>query len=272
MTDLTYRDAIYGNAIVQYLEYFKKNNMKFNIFVSLENTNIPELPPQAFLNGFLFCSFDYCNGKDLKGKSYNLNNFTTDLFPDIFSLKSDDMTLADYLHLKASFRTFSPSMLAIYTDGTGIFTAEGKLKANDPEIIGEFVCLLSIDQLNYKAEKDFNAAMWEWKCKRNESRSAMEAEFGVDLKNLSHLWRLMTKSKEILTTGDYNPTLYGEELKTLRGIRDGSLYGKDSYEFAIKFAEENDNELNELYKTTKLPKKADMVGINNLVLKLQGLI
>lgn len=35
MTDLTYRDAIYGNAIIQHLEYFEKNKMKFNIFDDL---------------------------------------------------------------------------------------------------------------------------------------------------------------------------------------------------------------------------------------------
>ena len=59
MTDLTYRDAIYANAIIHHLEYFKKNKMKFNIFVSPENLDLSNLPPQAFLNGFLFCSFDY---------------------------------------------------------------------------------------------------------------------------------------------------------------------------------------------------------------------
>lgn len=203
---------------------------------------------------------DYCTAKDLRGAKY-----------DLYSRY--DMTAGQYLtfflHNSASFRTFSPSMLAIYTEGNGIFTSNGKLKSTEPEHIGDFVCLLSIDQMKYKADKDFNAAMWEWKCKRNETRSAMEAEFGIDLKNLSHLWRLMTKAKEILITGDYKPELVGEDLITLKGIRDGSLYGKDSYDFAIKFADENDKELDELYKTTKLPKKPDMIGINNLVLKLQ---
>lgn len=204
---------------------------------------------------------NYCFPKNLQGAKYDLN-------------ERYEMTAGQYLsyflHNSASFRSFSPSMLAIYSDGNGIFTIEGKLKANDPENIGDFICLLSIDQMNYKAEKDFNAAMWEWKCNRNETRSAMEAEFGVDLKNLSHLWRLMTKAKEILITGDYKPELVGEELKTLKGITDGSLYGKDSYDFALKFAEENDKELDELYKVTKLPKKPGMIGINKLVLKLQG--
>lgn len=204
---------------------------------------------------------DYCNARNLKGKSYKLS--------ERYDF-CDGEYLSYFLHHSAAFRTFSPSMLAIYKEGNGIFSQEGKLKANDSEHIGDFVCLLSIDQNNYKAEKDFNAAMWEWKCKRNEKRSALEAEFGIDLKNLSHLWRLMTKAKEILKTGAYNPTLYGEDLRILRGIRDGSLYGRESYNFALKFAEDNDKELDELYKTTKLQKKPDIKKINNLVLKLQG--
>ena len=175
-----------------------------------------------------------------------------------------------FLQTKASFRTFSPSMLAIYTEGNGIFTKEGKLRSANPEHIGEFVCLLSIDNLKYKAEKDFNAAMWEWKCKRNEARSALEAEFGIDLKNVSHLWRLMTKAKEILITGDYNPVLEGQELKDLKDIRSGAKWGQESYEKAIEFAERNDKELDELYKTTSIQKKPNIKKINDLVLKLQN--
>ena len=213
----------------------------------------------------------YCHAKDLKGKQIYLHSYQWD--PERYYTEglNEDYCLKEFLQTKASFRPFSTSMIAIYTEGTGVFTSNGKLKSAEPEHIGDFVCLLSIDQMKYKADKDFNAAMWEWKCKRNETRSAMEAEFGIDLKNLSHLWRLMTKAKEIMITGDYNPELVGEELETLRGVRDGSLYGEGSYDFAIKFAEENDNKLNELYKTTPLPKKADMVGINKLVLKLQGI-
>ena len=213
--------------------------------------------------------FDYCNAKDLKGKKLPMNSWAMINTEAFDGIAYEGLTIEKLLKSRASFRTFSPSMLAIYTEGTGVFTANGKLKSAEPEFIGDFVCLLSIDQMKYKADKDFNAAMWEWKCKRNEARSALEAEFGIDLKNLSHLWRLMTKAKEILITCDYKPELVGGNLKTLKGIRDGSLYGKDSYDFAIKFAEENDAELNELYKTTKLPKKADMIGINKLVLRLQ---
>lgn len=263
----------FGGVVAEYVSEFKETaqeHTELSITVSwldfkewsgiedIDRYRIPQL-------------LSYCHAKDLKGKQIYLDSYQWD--PERYYREglNEDYCLREFLGTKASFRPFSPSMLAIYTEGNEIFTANGKLKSAEPEHIGDFVCLLSIDQMKYKADKDFNAAMWEWKCKRNETRSAMEAEFGIDLKNLSHLWRLMTKAKEIMITGDYNPELVGEELETLRGVRDGSLYGKDSYDFAIKFAEENDNKLNELYKTTPLPKKADMIGINKLVLKLQGI-
>ena len=265
----------FGGIVAEYVSEFKENAQNHT---SISKINYPTWDSFKFESNIddldryrIPQLINYCTAKDLKNFKFNL-----DWYFDIKTgkLRRDNCEksckLSDFLYDHASFREFSPSMLAIYTEGNGIFTANGKLKSAEPEHIGDFVCLLSIDQMKYKADKDFNAAMWEWKCKRNETRSAMEAEFGIDLKNLSHLWRLMTKAKEILITGDYKPELVGEELKTLKGIRDGSLYGKDSYDFALKFAEENDKELDELYKVTKLPKKPDMIGINKLVLKLQG--
>ncbi len=262
----------FGGVVAEFVSEFKEtaqNHTELSITVSWEDfkewSGIEDIDryriPQLL---------NYCRPKNLKGKQLEMNSWAMINTDALDGIAYEGLTIEKLLRTRASFRPFSPSMLAIYTEGTGIFTSNGKLKSAEPEHIGDFVCLLSIDQMNYKADKDFNAAMWEWKCKRNETRSAMEAEFGIDLKNLSHLWRLMTKAKEILITGDYKPELQGEELRILKGIRDGSLYGKDSYDFALKFAEENDAELNELYKTTKLPKKPDMIGINKLVLKLQG--
>lgn len=171
-----------------------------------------------------------------------------------------------FLQTKASFRTLTKSVLVIYDDGTGIFDNFGCVKSAEPEHIGDFICLLSIDQMNYKAEKDFNAAMWEWKCKRNEDRSELEKLYGYDTKNASHLVRLMEQAKYIMNYGDYDPTLHGETLQMVKDVR----AGKFTYEEILEYGDSVDAELNELYKTTLLPKKADMVGINNLVLKLQG--
>lgn len=248
----------FGGQVAEYVSEFKENAQKHTTLQStiswyefkdssriedLDRYRIPRL-------------VDYCNAKDLKGKSYNMKdkyNFT------------ENNNLGYFLQHSASFRTFSPSMLAIYTEGNGIFTKEGKLKANDPEHIGEFVCLLSIDQNNYKAEKDFNAAMWEWKCKRNEKRSALEAKFGYDTKNVSHLVRLMEQAKDILVNCDYQPTLTGERLQLVKDTR----AGKFTYEEILEYSEKVDKELNELYKITKLQKKPDIKKINDLILKLQ---
>lgn len=208
---------------------------------------------------------NYCYPKDMRGGKIYLESFQYN--PERYYTDNikEDKCLRDFLQLKASFRTFSPSMLAIYSEGNGIFTIEGKLKSNDPENIGDFICLLSIDQMNYKAEKDFNAAMWEWKCNRNEARSELEKLYGYDTKNASHLVRLMEQAKYIMTNGDYDPTLSGTTLQMVKDTR----AGKFTYEEILEYGDKVDKELDDLYKFTKLQKKSDIVAINDLVLKLQ---
>lgn len=190
---------------------------------------------------------DYCHPKDLKGKQLDLND------------------LRETLQNTASFRTMSPSMLVIYTDGKGIFSKEGNLKANDPETIGEFVCLLSIDQNKYKSDKDYINKLWEWKCNRNEKRSELEEKFGYDVKHASHLVRLMEGAKDILKTNTYNPTLTGDRLQLVKDVRAGKM----SYDEILEYAEKLDLELNEEYKKSTLQKKPNTKLVNELVLRLQ---
>ena len=198
---------------------------------------------------------DFCHPKDLKAKSLNIN----DLVP------GTDVSYADFLTNSASFRTHSPSMLTVYTEGKGIFSKEGNLKANDPELVGDFVCLLAIDQNNYKASKDYINKLWEWKCNRNEKRSELEEKFGYDTKHGSHLVRLMLGAKNVLEYGDYNPTMTAEMKTLVNDVRNG----KYTYEWVVEFGEELDNELNEIYKTTTIRKQPDFKKINDLVIKLQ---
>ena len=208
---------------------------------------------------------DYCHPKDLKSKQYDLND--RQYMPDTYYTNStlEKLTLKEFLYKKASFRTFSPSMLAIYEDGKGIFTKDGNLNPNDPETIGDFVCLLSIDQNKFKSDRDYINKLWEWKCNRNEKRNELEEKFGYDTKHASHLVRLMEGAKDILNDGDYNPTLFGDRLQLVKDTR----AGKFTYEELIAYSERLDNELNEMYKTSKLQKKPNTKAINTLVLKLQ---
>lgn len=198
---------------------------------------------------------DYSHLYDLKHKKIDKLDYNDDYF---------NCTYEDYIINYASFRKFSNSMLAIYTDGNGIFSREGNLKANDPEHIGDFVCLCSIDQMNYKSDCDEIRKLWEWKAKRNEARSELEKLYSFDTKHGSHLLRLLYKCNEILSTGDYNPKMYGIIYDMVTDCRTGKL----TYDEVLTIAESLEEESNELYKTTKLLKKANFKAINKLIVEL----
>ena len=199
-------------------------------------------------------------------KAYDLRHSELDMTKEVYlDFVEDGHTMKEFLEKRASFRKFGESVLSVYTDGKGVFGKEGNLKSNDSEHLGEFVCLATVNHNQYKADKDHVNKMWHWKVNRNEKRGKDEEKFGIDLKHLSHLWRLMTKAKELLETGKYTPEFYGDDLEKLKSIRDGSLWGMNSYEKALEFAEQNDKDLDELYKTSTLRNKPDHKKVNALV-------
>jgi predicted nucleotidyltransferase len=173
--------------------------------------------------------------------------------------------LQDLLTTGASFRKFGESTLSIFTEGKGIFGKEGNLKANDSEHIGEFVCLLSVNHNQYKADKDHINKMWNWKCNRNEKRGELEDKYGFDLKHAGHLVRLMEGAKEILTGGDYNPVLDDKKLSMVNAVKNGEW----TYEEVLQYAENLDEELNDFYRSSSLRKKPDYKAVNKMVKELQ---
>jgi len=180
-------------------------------------------------------------------------------------LDGGSVTLKHFLNNNASFRKFGESVLAVYTDGNGLFGREGNLKANDSEYLGEFVCLVSVNHNQYKADKDHVNKMWNWKCNRNEKRSALEEKHGYDTKHASHLVRLMEGARDILSTGKYTPELSGDRLKFVQDVRNGEY----TYEWLLNYAEELDKSLEKDYKNSGLQKKPNHKKVNELVLKLQ---
>jgi len=215
----------------------------------LENYRLPQL-------------IDYCHPKDLKGKQMSIKAKLSDY--ELFE-RLGITSLELFLRKQASFRTLSPSMLVVYTGGNGLFSKEGNLKANDPEKVGEFVCLLSVDQMKYKSDKDHVKKMWHWKCNRNEKRGALEEQFGYDTKHASHLVRLMEGCKDILSTSVYEPTLSGDRLKLVNDVRNGEY----TYEWVVEYAEKLDSQLQEMMKKSELQKKPNHKKVNELVLELR---
>lgn len=184
-------------------------------------------------------------------------------------INTKSITLREFLLTEASFRTISKTQYNIFTPATekfngGIFGRNGDLKSADPEEVGEFVCQISIDEMNYKKDLDNIGKLWEWRTQRNEKRSVLEEHFGYDVKHAAHLVRLLIGAKNILSTGDYKPRLTGDDLKLVKSV----LNGKKTYEWVIEYATNLEKKLEESYEKSTLPKTPNHKKANELLLEL----
>lgn len=102
-----------------------------------------------------------------------------------------------------------------------------------------------------------------WKKTRNVKRSELEEKFGYDTKHAYHLVRLIRMCREVLLTGKV--VVKRPDFKELLFIRNGGW----TYEQLIEFAEQQEQELNELYNLcTILPKSPDKEKLDKLGIKL----
>jgi predicted nucleotidyltransferase len=115
-------------------------------------------------------------------------------------------------------------------------------------------------------ELQFMAAWknWEafrrWKKNRNPARQALEAKSGYDTKHAMHLIRLLTMGNEILTGKGVNVDRTNLDQEYLMNIRNG-VYTFDEIEAHANILNQN---ADESYKTSKLPKKPNLTKINDL--------
>ncbi len=102
----------------------------------------------------------------------------------------------------------------------------------------------------------------EWKENRNPKRAADEAKFGVDLKHAYHLVRLLRMCREILTTGKV--IVKRPDAEELLAIRNGAW----SYDQIVEWAEQQDKDMQELVKTSALPKTPDLQKLDELCVSI----
>lgn len=115
---------------------------------------------------------------------------------------------------------------------------------------------------HYKSALEQWNSYQNWKKNRNPKRAELEEKYQYDTKHASHLYRLLTEGKELLTTGFI--TLPRPDIDILLNIKNG----KWSYDQLISSVEDIDKLFDELYKTSTLPKKPDRNGINNLCINI----
>jgi len=117
-------------------------------------------------------------------------------------------------------------------------------------------------------EKSYQNAMNEWnnyqswKINRNPARAGLEAKHGYDTKHAMNLVRLLLEGEELLKTGEIK--FPRPEAKFLLEVYEGLL----KYDELCEFSEERMNKLNELYKTSKLPREPKRKEANSMCIAL----
>lgn len=135
------------------------------------------------------------------------------------------------------------------------------------ETMGDPILLVRFNKEEYLLANDKHKQYWEWKENRNETRSALEEQFGYDTKHAMHLVRLLRMGIESLR--DEEIVVKRPDAAELLAIRDGAW----KYEDIVKYAESMDKEVREVwYKKTKLRKKPDLKFAAQLLMDVQDLV
>ena len=185
-----------------------------------------------------------------------------------------------------AFKEKDPSMLPwgklgvdVVIESTGRFTDEAgaglHLKAGAKKVVlsapgkGEIKTLLiGVNEKDYNGEKIVSNASCTTNCAA-PMMSVLEKEFGIDLKNCYHLIRLMRMGKEILTDGCVR-VYRCDDADELKSIRFGEAIknGNWSVQKIIDWAYAQEEELEKLLETTKLPDKPNVRKIHDVVCEM----
>lgn len=121
----------------------------------------------------------------------------------------------------------------------------------------EWVTSIMAEKRYENAVKDYNSYQ-SWKKNRNKKRQDIEQKYGYDTKHAMHLVRLMRMGLEVLERGEVN--VFRPDREELLAIRNGAW----EYEKVEAYAEECDKKMDELYKTSFLPKVPKQKQIDEL--------
>lgn len=102
----------------------------------------------------------------------------------------------------------------------------------------------------------------DWKKSRNPKRAELEAKFGYDCKHASHLVRLLRMCREILV--ERKVIVKRPDREEILAVKNG-LWG---YDQLVEWAEKQETELDELYKSSMLPHEADRNYLDRLCVEL----
>jgi predicted nucleotidyltransferase len=187
-----------------------------------------------------------------------------------FDKITDSKTIDQFneiLKKSGSYTDVKNGIIRITEEGNGIFHKNtGTLIKNPVKDSTTFLANATIDNAKYKSEVNKIDKFWDWKINRNPKRALLEEKFGYDTKHGMHLVRLLSSCKNILLTGDYNPTLQGKDRELVQKIREGQY----KYDSLLSKSENLLQDIQNIITSgnTSLPVQANEKGINELMLNI----
>jgi hypothetical protein len=151
-----------------------------------------------------------------------------------------------------------------YHETTGVLLSDYEGDSHD---LGTPLFVVKFNRSVYEVAKENHNNYWTWKKNRNAKRSELEEKYGYDTKHAMHLVRLLRTGAEALETGTI--LVRRPDAEELLAIRNGAW----SYEEIVSYAESMDKKVREeLYTTTKLPKRPNIQLAAKLMLEVQDMV
>lgn len=160
------------------------------------------------------------------------------------------------------------NMYRLYRNGKG-FIRGGNIICSEISMEREredFAGVISIDEANYKKDREEFDNFWEWMCNRNEERyaTAWNSEKTVDCKNLMHCMRLLLSGKNIAKCGEPLIRFDGAYRDYLLSIREG----KEDVDKVLEKCDKMMAELEDDFNNSSLPYSSDKEYIDRLFEKI----
>lgn len=245
---------------------YEKNEVDHNIIASLfsgslayditkEDPNKKKIKSSLTIHEFFI--------KYFSNKNYDVSRYIKPHVLEYIILKDNlghtlkiNEEIKYFLINNAAYKENNQNIYFIYDGGNGLFSQDRFFKSQRSEGLSKNSDVKYVAFLNHtKYQNDIKGIqdLWSWRVNRNKKRSALEKQFGYDVKHGMHTYRLLNSATNIIKEGSYNPRLKGSDLQDAKDI----LSGKWEYRYFLSEVEKKRTELRTLKNKNLLPKEID---------------
>ena len=179
---------------------------------------------------------------------------------DGFSLKSCHVSKMEHSHNSYRLYDYSDDSACQGVFKNGAITCQS-IPIDDENKRFKGILIFNKDQYEKSINEWHN--YWDWMRNRNEDRwiDQENGKLNYDAKNMTHCYRLLLSSKNILVNGEPIVRFTGQDLDKLMAIR----FGKYNYEDLMKEANSLMKEIDVAYEKSKLPEDVDIKIVDKIL-------